>query len=98
VDLIAVLLAAAFPLLCLAFLLWMARFEERLPDAVRRTVRQPDPPPILAIPIQRTVEPPLPGPVARRRASAPHDAGGPVGQASEGSLSVAVPVGGSTNR
>lgn len=54
-DLIIVLLVTAtFPVAGLGFLLWMARFEDGLPDAVRRTARRPDPPPILAIPIQRS--------------------------------------------
>ena len=45
-----------FPLLCLAFLLWMAHLEDTLPEAVRRTERRPDPPPILAIPVTHTVD------------------------------------------
>ena len=40
-----------YPVLCLGFVLWMARFEDSLPDAVRKAVRTPDPPPILAIPV-----------------------------------------------
>lgn len=47
-----------FPLLCLGFLLWMARLEDSLPAAVRKAERQPDPAPILAVPVlSRSVEP-----------------------------------------
>ena len=42
----------AYPVLCLGFVLWMARFEDSLPDAVRKSVRTPDPPPILAMPVR----------------------------------------------
>jgi hypothetical protein len=53
-DLLLVVLAAVlFPVLCLGFLLWMARLEDAIPNAVRRSVRAPDPPPVLAIPLQR---------------------------------------------
>ena len=47
------LTAMTFPWLCLGFVLWMARFEDGLPAAVRRAERIPDPKPITAIPIQR---------------------------------------------
>lgn len=54
-DLLVMLAAcAAFPVAGLGFLLWMARLEESLPQAVRRTQKQPDPPPILAIPVRPT--------------------------------------------
>jgi hypothetical protein len=46
-----------YPVLCLGFVLWMARFEDSLPDAVRKAVRTPDPPPILAMPVRRPAEP-----------------------------------------
>jgi hypothetical protein len=86
VELILVLLVSAtFPVAGLGFLLWMARFEDRLPDAVRRRVRRPDPPPVLAIPVQRAQ------PAAERLRP----------QVPEGSRSVALPaasLGGSTNR
>lgn len=53
-DLLLVLLAAAlFPVACLAFVLWMGRIEDTLPDAVRRARRKPDPLPVLAIPVRR---------------------------------------------
>lgn len=53
-DLLLVVLAVVlFPVLCLGFLLWMSRLEDAIPDAVRRSVRTPDPPPVLAIPLQR---------------------------------------------
>lgn len=50
----------AFPGVLLLFLLWMARFEESLPAAVRRAERRPDPPPVLAIPTQRIATAPAP--------------------------------------
>ena len=63
VTMLAVVLT--YPVLCLGFVLWMARFEESLPDAVRKAVRTPDPPPILAVPVRPPAEPTAPpGPVA----------------------------------
>jgi hypothetical protein len=54
-DLFLVLLAAAtFPVACLGFVLWMARLEDSIPDAVRRATRSPDPAPVLAVPVRRT--------------------------------------------
>jgi hypothetical protein len=50
-------LVVTYPVLCLGFVLWMARFEDSLPDAVRKAVRTPDPPPILAIPVRPSAEP-----------------------------------------
>ena len=51
-------MVVTFPLLCLGFLLWMARLEDSLPAAVRKAERQPDPAPILAVPVvPREVEP-----------------------------------------
>jgi hypothetical protein len=44
-------IVVAFPLLCLGFLLWMARLEDSLPAAVRKAERLPDPAPILAVPV-----------------------------------------------
>ena len=53
-DLLVVLLAAAlFPVGCLGFVLWMARIEDSLPEAVRQATRTPDPLPVLAIPVRR---------------------------------------------
>lgn len=53
-DLLLVLLAAAtFPVACLGFVLWMARLEDSIPDAVRRASRSPDPAPVLAFPVRR---------------------------------------------
>lgn len=101
-DLLLVLLATAtFPVACLGFVLWMGRLEDSIPGAVRRAARAPDPPPVLAIPVrrpapaivaipaQRSDEPPVPGvPVAA------------VGSAQrlEGSRSDELSLGGSTNR
>ena len=57
-DLILVLLAVtAFPVACLAFVLWMGVIEDSIPTGVRRAVRQPDPAPILAVPVRRTAVP-----------------------------------------
>lgn len=57
-DLLLVLLAAAtFPVACLGFVLWMARLEDSIPDAVRRGARSPDPAPVLAVPIRRASPP-----------------------------------------
>ena len=51
-------MVVTFPLLCLGFLLWMARLEDSLPAAVRKAERQPDPAPILAVTVvPREVEP-----------------------------------------
>ncbi|MGI8900424.1 MAG: hypothetical protein ACR2HA_05780 [Nocardioides sp.] len=80
--LLTVLVTATFPWLCLGFVLWMSRFEDALPAAVRRAQLQPDPPPITAIPIR---------PVALATVRVP-------AQRSEVSLSGAVSLGGSTNR
>lgn len=69
-DLLVVLLAAAlFPVGCLAFVLWMARIEDSLPDAVRQATRTPDPLPVLAIPVRRPV--PTRAPVVPAQRSAP---------------------------
>jgi hypothetical protein len=103
---VALVLAATFPVACLVFLLWMARFEEALPKAVRRAARRADPPPILAIPVQRAA--PTAESSAPQSARAPYSADKSEqarnqAQTSEGSLSVAAPatsasLGGSTNR
>lgn len=45
----------AFPVACLLFVLWMGAIEDSIPAGVRRAVREPDPPPILAVPVRRTV-------------------------------------------
>lgn len=57
-DLMLVLLAVtAFPVACLAFVLWMGVIEDSIPAGVRRAVREPDPAPILAVPVRRTAVP-----------------------------------------
>jgi hypothetical protein len=62
VDLILVLLAATtFPVGCLAFVLWMGVIEDSIPAGVRRAVREPDPAPILAVPVRRTAAAEAPG-------------------------------------
>jgi len=62
VDLILVLLAVtAFPVGCLAFVLWMGVIEDSIPAGVRRAVREPDPAPILAVPVRRTAAAEAPG-------------------------------------
>ncbi len=59
-DLLLVLVAAtAFPVACLGFVLWMGRMEDTLPASVARTLRRPDPEPVLRIPVRR------PAPAAR---------------------------------
>lgn len=69
-DLLVVLLAAAlFPVGCLGFVLWMARIEDSLPEAVRQAKRTPDPLPVLAIPVRRPV--PVQAPVVPAQRSAP---------------------------
>jgi hypothetical protein len=53
-DLVLVLVAAAvFPVVCLAFVLWMGRIEDTLPASVARSLRRPDPPPVLRVPVRR---------------------------------------------
>lgn len=42
-----------FPWVCLGFVLWMGRLEDSLPAAVRKAGKQPDPPPVLTIPVPR---------------------------------------------
>ena len=57
-------MVVTFPVLGLGFVLWMARIEDSLPAAVRKAERQPDPPPILAIPVTRgSAEPAQAAPV-----------------------------------
>jgi hypothetical protein len=65
-DLVLTLLfATTFPVGCLLFVLWMARIEDALPGAVRRAAREPDPEPVLAIPVRRPVQPGVRIPVQR---------------------------------
>jgi hypothetical protein len=45
-------LAAAFPIVCLLLVLWLAHLEDTLVRDVRRSERKPEPPPILRIPAQ----------------------------------------------
>lgn len=103
-DLMLVLLAAtAFPVACLAFVLWMSALEDSIPAGVRRAVREADPPPILALPVRRTAAPapaamPAPQPLAALPAQA---ARRDLGQRSDGAGSAAASfslAGGSTNR
>ena len=61
-DLMLLLLAvAAFPVACLAFVLWMGVIEDSIPAGVARAVREPDPPPILMVPVRRTAAADAPG-------------------------------------
>lgn len=61
-DLMLVLLAVtAFPVACLAFVLWMGVIEDSIPTGVRRAAHEPDPAPILAVPVRRTAAAPAPG-------------------------------------
>ena len=50
------------PLLGLGLLLWLAHLEDTLPQDVQRSLRKPDPAPILAIPVRPspTIEPVIP--------------------------------------
>ncbi|HET7735942.1 MAG TPA: hypothetical protein VFK52_08220 [Nocardioidaceae bacterium] len=77
-----VVLALAFPVVCLFLVLWLARLEETLSRDVRRSERKPEPPPILRIPVR-------PRPTQLQPAQP---------QASEVSRSAALSLGGSTNR
>jgi hypothetical protein len=91
-DLFLVLLAAAtFPVACLGFVLWMARIEDSIPDAVRRATRSPDPAPVLAVPVRRATpaavvaipeqrtEPPVVAVAAPSAAAAPPATSAPAG-------------------
>lgn len=51
--LLVLLLVLAFPIACLAFVLWMGCLEDSIAEGVRQAVRQPDPEPILAVPVRR---------------------------------------------
>ena len=55
--LLMLLVATAFPVGCLFFVLWMGRIEDSLPGAVRQAARKPDPEPVLAIPVRQPVQP-----------------------------------------
>jgi hypothetical protein len=50
ITMIAVVLI--FPWGCLAFLLWMAWLEDRLPGAISQAQRAAAPPPIVALPVR----------------------------------------------
>ncbi len=64
-DLLLVLVAATvFPAVCLGFVLWMGRMEDTIPASVARSLRRPDPEPVLRIPAQRTDAPAPAVPVA----------------------------------
>jgi hypothetical protein len=53
-DLVLVLVVSAvFPVVCLGFVLWMGRIEDTIPGSVARTIRRPDPPPVLRMPVRR---------------------------------------------
>lgn len=49
-EVLQIVLALMFPLLCLGMVLWLARLEETLTRDVRRSERRPDPAPILRVP------------------------------------------------
>ena len=51
---LALLAATTFPLVCLGFLLVMARLEDSIPAGLHRIGRTPDPAPIVAVPVRRT--------------------------------------------
>ena len=50
-----VMVALAFPVLCLFLVLWLARLEETLSRDVSRTERKREPAPILRIPVRAPV-------------------------------------------
>jgi hypothetical protein len=53
-DLVLVLVASAvFPVVCLGFVLWMGRIEDTIPSSVARSIRRPDPAPVLRVPVRR---------------------------------------------
>ena len=80
-DLLLMLsVVVAFPVACLGFVLWMGRVEDSLPGAVRRAVRTPDPPPVLAIPVRRPASPVAVIPLQRREPPAELPAVPPVVQ------------------
>ena len=58
----------ALPGLCLAFVLWMGVIEDSIPSGVARAVREPDPAPILAVPVRRTATAAAPARSARDEA------------------------------
>jgi hypothetical protein len=95
-DLLLVLLATAtFPVVCLAFLLWMARIEDSIPLAIAQSVRTPDPAPVLRIPVRRPALPPATVGIPRQRAG---DEELRLPQRFAGSRSAPDSFGGSTNR
>jgi hypothetical protein len=51
--LLSLVFVAVFPLALFGFLMWLTYLEDTLPRAVSRAGRQPDPAPILRIPVQR---------------------------------------------
>jgi hypothetical protein len=51
---LALVAATTFPLVCLGFLLVMARLEDSIPEGLSRIGRTPDPAPIVAVPVRRT--------------------------------------------
>jgi hypothetical protein len=68
-----------FPWLCLGFVLWMGRFEDGLPSAVRRAQHTADPAPVLSVPIRTAADaarpaaaavPELPVPIPLQRSAA----------------------------
>ena len=87
--------AVSFPLVLLVMILWLSHLEDTLPQSVRRAMRKPDPPPILAIPVQRPLAPVIP--LQRRPVHDELPTGEPA-YTSEVSRSGEVSLGGSTNR
>jgi hypothetical protein len=61
----------------LAFLLWLSHLEETLQRDVGRALRQPEPPPILAIPVRRPAEPAAPTVIPEQRTAPEVELDGP---------------------
>jgi hypothetical protein len=75
-DLVLVLVTAAvFPVVCLGFVLWMGRIEDTIPGSVARSVRRPDPAPVLRVPVRRRSPAPavVPAPGPATAAATPAD-------------------------
>ena len=61
--------ALLFPAVALVFLLWLTRLEETLERDVRRSMRKPAPPPILAMPVRQRVTEPVEVPIPEQRSA-----------------------------
>ena len=78
--------ALLFPAVALVFLLWLTRLEETLERDVRRAMRKPAPPPILAVPVRQRVAPPVATPIPEQRHAPVVETSGDVVPAIEGAV------------